>query len=177
MRLDQPHIARVPQATPAPTLRVGAFNARPWSILLVERFCRLPFSGVLECLIRLTRLESDEARLLLGPRTLCPVWTRRTVLAGKAHLPHHAILGLGVREPGEALLPQRAGDHLLVPVDQKLRFVKSGARPGLPAWVVGHRANERDPIRALALDQHLRVGIALVHSVLCGQPAFQRLSR
>src|SRR5215210_3800881 len=101
MRLGEPNIARLPQPTPADALRVGAFDARPWGILLVERDGGLPFAEVLEGLILLTRLQTDETRLLLGPRTVGSGWTRRTVLAGKTHLPHHAIFRVGIREPGD----------------------------------------------------------------------------
>ena len=58
-------------------------------------------TGRLQRLVRLTCLEPYEAWLLLGPGTLRPVGTWRAVFAGKAHLPHHATLGIGVWEPGD----------------------------------------------------------------------------
>lgn len=68
-------------------------------------------------------------------------------------------------EPGDTLFATRAGDHLAIPIHQKLRFVKAGPRAGLPTGVIGHRADERDPICPLALHQDLRVCIPLIHYV------------
>src|SRR5262249_38053263 len=101
-------------------------------------------------LILLPRLEAHDAGLLLGPRTLRPVETRGAIFAGKACLPRHPILGIGVREPGDALLAHGTGDHLPVPVDQKMGFIEPCARPGLPTWIVRHGTNERYTIEAPA---------------------------
>ena len=81
--------------------------------------------------------------------------TRGAIFAGKTRLPRHAILGIGVREPGDALLAHRTRHHLPVPVDQKLGFIEPRARPGLPTGVVSHGADKRDAIRALAVHQDL----------------------
>jgi hypothetical protein len=48
------------------------------------------------------------------------VETRRAILAGKADLPHHAILGIGVRESRDTLLAHGASHDLAIPIDQKL---------------------------------------------------------
>jgi hypothetical protein len=58
---------------------------------------------------------------------------------------------------------------LLVPVNQKLGFIEPRARPGLPTGVVRYGAEERDAIGTLALDQDLRVRIALIDQVLGGE--------
>src|SRR5215211_6664263 len=125
MGLGKPNIARLPQATPTDALRVGTLDPCPRRILLAELFRRLPFTGLLQRLIRLTCLEPYDAWLLLGPGALRPMRTRRAVLAGKADLPCHPILGIGVGEPGDTLLATRASDHLAIPIHQKLRFVKA----------------------------------------------------
>src|SRR5436305_15082967 len=102
MRLGEPDIARLPEATPADALRVGALDACPRRILTPERFGRLPLPCGLQSLVLLSRLEPQEAWLLLGPSTLRPVGTRGAILPGKARLPRHAIFRIGVREPGDA---------------------------------------------------------------------------
>src|SRR2546428_13970977 len=89
--LCEPDITRLPEATPADALRMGALDACPRGILLIECFGCLPLPCCLQGLILLPRLESQEAWLLLGPRTLRPVGARRAIFAGKAHLPHHAL--------------------------------------------------------------------------------------
>src|ERR671910_627853 len=104
MGLGKPNIARLPQATPTDALRVGTLDPCPRRILLAELFRHLPLTGLLQRLVRLTCLEPYDAWLLLGPGALRPAWTRRAVLAGKAHLPCHPILGIGVWEPGDTLL-------------------------------------------------------------------------
>src|SRR5262249_61820471 len=139
-----------PETTAADALRVGALNTCPRRILLRERVGRLALPGGVQRLILLPRLESHNAGLLLRPRTLCPVETRGAIFAGKACLPRHAILGIGIREPGDALLAHGTGDHLPVPVDQKVGFIEPCARPGLPTWIVRHGTNERYTIEAPA---------------------------
>ena len=93
MGLGEPHIARLPEATPADALRVGTLDPCSRRILPAELFRRLPLTGLLQRLVLLTRLEPYDAWLLFGPGALRPVRTRRAVLAGKAHLPPHATLG------------------------------------------------------------------------------------
>jgi hypothetical protein len=86
MGLGEPHIARLPEATPADALRMSTLDPCPRGILLAELFRRLPLTGLLQRLVRLTRLEPYDARLLFGSGALRPVRTRRAGLAGKAHL-------------------------------------------------------------------------------------------
>src|ERR1044072_3941239 len=116
MGSGEPAIARLPEATPADTLRVGALDPGPWRLLLREGVGGLPLAGGVQRLVLLPGLEAHKAGLLLGPRTLHPVGARHAIFARKAHLPHHAMLGRGVREPGETLLAHRARHHLLLPV-------------------------------------------------------------
>src|SRR5690348_7715746 len=153
MGAGEPSIARLPEATPADTLRVGALAPGPWRILLREDVGGLPLAGGLQRLVLLPGLEAQKAGLLLGPRTLRPVGARRAIFARKAHLPHHAVLGIGVREPGDTLLAHRARHHLLIPVDQKVGFVEPRARPGLPTRVIGDRTDQGDAVRPLAVHQ------------------------
>jgi hypothetical protein len=117
MGLGEPTRARLPEATPANTLRVGALDACPRGILTTTCFGCLPLPHSLQRLIRRALLESSEAWLLLGPGTLRPVETRRAILSGTAYLPCHAIL-VGVWAPGEALLAHGAGNDLAIPIDQ-----------------------------------------------------------
>src|SRR5215211_2884247 len=177
MGLGEPNIARLPEATPTDALRVGTLDPCPRRILLAELFRRLPLTGLLQRLIRLTCLEPYDAWFLLGPSALSPVRTRRAVFAGKAHLPHHATLGIGVWEPGDALLAHRARDDVGLPIYHKLRFVKAGACAGLPTEVISHRADERDPIRPLALHQDLRVCIPFIHQVFGREQPMLRQGR
>jgi hypothetical protein len=165
MGLGESNIACLPQATPADALRVGTLDPCLRCILLTERFRRLPYTGFLQRLVRLTRLEPYNAWLLLGPGALRSVRTRCAVLARKAHLPRHPIPGIGVWEPGDTLFATRAGDNLAIPIHQKLRFVKAGAHAGLPTEVIGHRAEERDSIHPLTLHQDLRVCISFIYYV------------
>jgi hypothetical protein len=60
MGLGEPHIACLSEATPADALRVGTLDPCPRRILLAELFRRLPFTGLLQRLIRLTCLEPYE---------------------------------------------------------------------------------------------------------------------
>jgi hypothetical protein len=168
MGLGEPHLARLPEATPTDALRVGTLEPCPRRILLAELFRRRPLPGLLQRLIRLTCLEPYEAWLLLGPGPWRPVGTWRAVCAGHAHLPQHATFGIGVWAPGETLLAHRAGEDLALPIHPQRRCVTAGARAGLPTGVIGPRADARDPIRPLALHQARRIGLPLIHQV-CGR--------
>jgi hypothetical protein len=86
MGFGEPHIARLPEATPADALRMSTLDPCPGRILPTELFRRLPLPGCLQRLIRLTRLEPYNAWLLFGLGALRPMRTWRAVLAGKAHL-------------------------------------------------------------------------------------------
>jgi hypothetical protein len=57
MGLGEPDIARVPEATPADALRVGTLDPCSRRIWLAELFGRLPLTGLLQRLIRLTCAE------------------------------------------------------------------------------------------------------------------------
>src|SRR5262245_29815962 len=58
MRLGESNVARVPETTPAHTLRVGALDACPRGILAMQYFGGLPLSRGLQRLVRLARLKS-----------------------------------------------------------------------------------------------------------------------
>jgi hypothetical protein len=58
MRLGEPHIARVPEATPANTLCVGALDACPRGILTMKCFGYLPLPRSLQRFMLLVLLES-----------------------------------------------------------------------------------------------------------------------
>src|SRR5215813_14176197 len=94
-------LALLQEATPRESLRVGALDTGRCRVLQREGVGGLPLAGGLPRLLPLPGLEAHKAGLLLGPRTLRPVWARRAIFARKAHLPHHAVLGIGVREPGD----------------------------------------------------------------------------
>lgn len=130
------------ETTPANALRMGTFDPCPRRILLTERVCGLPLTRGLQRLVLLPRLEAEETRFLLGSGTLRSLETGRTVFTRKAHFPCHAALRIRVGKPGNALLAHRAGDDLLLPIDQELRLIKAGASTRLPTRVIGDRANQ-----------------------------------
>src|SRR5689334_12533598 len=109
MRLGQPNISRLPEATPADALRMRALNACPRGVLLIKLFGRLVVSRGVQRLIVLARLETHDARFLLGPGTLGSVSAGRAILPGKTCFPRHPILGIGIREPGDTLLAHGTG--------------------------------------------------------------------
>jgi hypothetical protein len=161
----QPNIPSLPEPTLADTLGVRALNAGPRCIVLRECFGRLALACGVQRLILFLRLEPHDTGLLLGPRTLGALRTGRAILAGKARLPGHAILGIGIGEPGDTLLAHGAGDDLPLPVNEKLRFVEPRARSRLPTGIVSHGAEERDAVGALTVHQDLGVRIALLDQV------------
>src|SRR5262245_65307482 len=99
---------------------MGTLNAGPRRILLGKGRRRLVLARGVQRLILHPRLAAHDAGLLLGQRTLGSVETWGAILAGKACLPRHPILGIGVREPRDALLAHRARYDLPLPVDAKL---------------------------------------------------------
>ena len=107
---------------------MGALNTFSRRILLRECVSRSALPGGVQPLILLPRLEPCNAGRLLRPRILHSVETWVASFAGKARLSCHTILGIGVREPEDALLAHRARDDLTVPVDGKLRFVEPYTR-------------------------------------------------
>src|SRR3954451_19001918 len=126
-------------------------------------------AGRLQRLVLLARQQPDDPRLLLRLRALRPRRTRRAVLAREPRLEDHSVLRVDVRQPRDALLAQRASHHLTVPVHREAPLVEAGAGTRLPAGVLGHRADDRHPVLALAGDQDLGIGVALVDEVLTRQ--------
>jgi hypothetical protein len=103
------NITRLPEPTPADALRVRALNADLRCIRLSEGCSRLVLACSVQRFILVgLRLESHDTGLLLGPRTLGALRTGRAILPGKAHLPCHAILRIGIGEPGDTLLTHPA---------------------------------------------------------------------
>ena len=76
----------------------------------------LVLARALQRLEVLAFLQPDDARLALGSGAAWTQCARRAVPAREAHLEAHAVLGPGVRQPGDALLARWAGDHLALPV-------------------------------------------------------------
>ena len=87
-------------------------------------------------------------------------------LAGEPSLKHHAVLRVGVGQPGDAALTRRAGDHPPLPVDQKRRLGEPLAVVRLPARIIGDGTDDPDAEASSAVDQHVAVGTALVDQVL-----------
>src|SRR3954451_1553835 len=77
-------------------------------------------AGRLKRLVLLARQQRDDPRLLLRPRALRPRRTRRAVLPREPRLERHALLRVGVRQPGEALLARRTSHHLTIPVPREV---------------------------------------------------------
>jgi hypothetical protein len=58
------------------------------------------------------------------------------------------VLGIGVRMPGNTLLARRARHHAAIPVHGETSLIESPAA-SLPAWVPGHRADDKRKGHAL----------------------------
>ena len=99
MGFGEPDIATAPQAASANRLCVRSFDAGPGSIGLPELRRILLLASVLQGLVLLARLESDDARLTLGPGAAGPQRAWRTIPAGEPRLEHHAVLWVGVGQP------------------------------------------------------------------------------
>src|SRR5512135_1808952 len=112
-------------------------------------------AGPLQRLVMLTRLQPDDPRLLRRFRTLRPRRTRRAIRARKPRLENQAVLGIRVRQPGEALFARRASHHLPLPVHHEAPLVEPRAGAGLPAGVLGHRADDGHAVLAPAGDEDL----------------------
>ena len=117
-------------------------------------------------LVMLTRLQADDPRLLLRLRALRPERARRAISPGEPRLKDHAVFRVGVGQPGDALLPGRAGHHLPVPVDDEVPLVEALAGAGLPTRIVGDRPDDRHAILALARDEDMSIRVALVDKVV-----------
>src|SRR5512135_367913 len=135
-------------------------------VLLAELLGLLPPPGRLKCLVMLACLEPDDPRLLLRLGALRPERTRRAILPREPRLENLAVLRIGVGQPGDALLACRAGHDLPLPVDLEAPLVEARAGASLPARVLGYRADDGHAVLALAVDQDLGVGVALVDQVL-----------
>src|SRR5690348_15241895 len=115
-RLGPPDVARAAQATAADGLRVRALDAGAGGVARPERLGLLVPARALQRLEVLARLQPDDARLALGARAARPQRARRAVPSREAGLPYHAVLGPGVRQPGDALVVRRAGHDAAFPV-------------------------------------------------------------
>src|SRR5512135_904041 len=144
-------------------------NPRPRRVPRPELFGRLLATGSLKCLVMLPRLQPDDPRLLRRPRALRPRRTRRAILPREPRLENHTVLGIRVREPGDALLTRRASHHLPVPVHHEAPLVEPLAGAGLPTGILGYRTDDSHAILALALDQDMSIGITFIDQVLTWQ--------
>src|SRR5512135_221275 len=140
-------------------------DARPGRVPRPEFLGRLRAAGPLQRLVMLTRLQPDDPRLLLRLRASRPRWTRRAILAREPRLEDHAVLWIRVGEPGDALLARRASHYLPVPIHHEAPLVKTRAGAGLPAGVLGDRADDGHAILTLALDENVSIGVTLVDQV------------
>jgi uncharacterized membrane protein YphA (DoxX/SURF4 family) len=120
MGLGEPHIARLPEATPTDALRVGTLDPCARRILLAELFRRLPFTGLLQRLILLTCLEPYEAtfaEILLGLVLVLGFFTRVAALLSGLMLLVFALtmtFALGVKAPlNFSVFSSSAGASLL----------------------------------------------------------------
>src|SRR4051795_6694062 len=121
---------------------MSPLNARPRRVPRPELLGFLLAASCLQRLVLLTRQQPDDPRLLLRPRALRPRRTRRAILAREPCLEGHPVLGVGVGEPGDALLALRASHHLTVPVHREAPLVEARTGTRLPAGVLGQRADE-----------------------------------
>src|SRR3954451_24978114 len=153
MRLRLPDIATKPQPAPSDRLFMRALDPGTRRVPMAELLGRLLAPGRLQRLVVLTRLQPDDPWLLLRPRALRPGWTRRAILAGEPRLEDHAVLRIRVGKPGDALLARRASHHTPVPVHREAPLVEALAGTCLPAGVLGHRADDRHAVLALAGDE------------------------
>src|SRR5512135_3024648 len=104
------------RAAPADRLFMRPLDARTRRVPRPELLRPLLAAGRLQRLVLLTGQQPDDPRLLLRLRAPRPRRTRRAVLPREPRLDDHAVLRVGVRQPGEALLARRASHHLTVPV-------------------------------------------------------------
>src|SRR4051812_44732257 len=151
MRLRLSDGATPPQPAPPVCLFMRTLDTRPGRVPRPQLLGRLLAAGPLQCLVMLTRLQPDDSRLLLRLRTLRPRRTRRAIRAREPCLENHAVLWIGVRQPGDALFARRASHHLPVPVHHKAPLVEPLAGAGLPTGVLGYRADDRHTVLTLAL--------------------------
>jgi nucleotidyltransferase/DNA polymerase involved in DNA repair len=72
----------------------------------------------------------------------------------KTRLEHHAVLGPGICQPGDALLARWTCDHLASPIDLKLSLDEPVARARLPTRIVGDGTDNGDIVPLPAVDQN-----------------------
>src|SRR4051794_23920898 len=160
------NIATTSQPAPSVRLFMRPLDACPGCVPPAEFLRLLLAAGRLERLVLLARQQSDDPRLLLRPRALRPRRARGAILPREPRLDDHPVLRVRVRQPGDALLTRRASHHLTVPVHREASLVEAGAGAGLPAGILGHRADDRHAVGAQAGDQDQAIGVALVDQVL-----------
>jgi hypothetical protein len=98
-------IATLSQPAPADRLLMRSLDARPGRVPRAELLSSLRAAGPLQRLVMLTRLQPDDPRLLHRLRALRPRRTRPAILTRKPCLENHAVLGIRVQEPRDALCP------------------------------------------------------------------------
>src|SRR3954447_25528680 len=148
MRLRLTDIPAPSQTAPPDRLFMSPLDPRSRRVPRPELLRPLLAAGRLQRLVLLTRQQPDDPRLLLRSRALRPRGTRRAILAGEPRLEDHAVLRVGVREPGDALLARRARHHLTVPVHREAPLAEARAGTRLPARVLGHRADDGHAVLA-----------------------------
>src|SRR4051794_25996356 len=146
-----------------------ALDPRPRRVPRPELLRPLLTAGRLQRLMLLTGQRRDDPRLLLRLRALRPRRARRAVLAREPRLEDHSVLRGRIRQPRDALLTRRASHHLTAPVHREAPPAEAGAGTRLPAGVLGHWADDRHTVLALAGDEDLGIGVALVDQVLSRQ--------
>src|SRR6266704_1730032 len=119
-------------------------------------------------------LQYQLARLNLTPRALGAGRARRAIPTREAHDGGLRFGDVRVDQPREALLTGRASGSPRLPIKYEVGLGKARTSLGLPARIVGNRANDGDPVVALAVHKHVRVGVTLVDQVFSGQPTGSR---
>src|SRR3954470_24149644 len=103
VRLRLTDVPTPPQTASTDRLLMRALDARTRRVPRPELLRPLLAAGPLQRLVLLTRQQPDDPRLLLRLRALRPRRTRRAVLPREPRLEGHAVLRIGVRQPGDAL--------------------------------------------------------------------------
>src|SRR4051812_26724981 len=103
---------------------MSPLDARPGRVTRPELLGLLLAASRLQRLVLLTRQQPDDPRLLLRLRALRPRRIGRAILAREPRLEDHAVLGIRVRQPRDALFACRASHHLPVPVHHEFPLSK-----------------------------------------------------
>src|SRR6266704_4931533 len=119
-------------------------------------------------------LQYQLARLNLTPCALGTGRARRAIPTREAHDGSLRFGDVRVDQPREALLAGRASGSPRLPINHEVGLGKARTRLGLPARIVVNRANDGDPVVALAVHEHVGVGVTLVNHVFSGQPTGSR---